>query len=210
MITRKHSMAAMSAACLAGIISVIVPSTAYAADGCKFLLCIAGPWRSIGECVSTVKEVLRDIAKGRGIPSCSMSGSGNTATNNWVYNEQSCPVMYRMYGEYGYQGCQYPGQISIQVEGQPWSTVYWDMAGNTSTFWTDKARTAMNSTPTPTPIDLTYDNDYAAYQKAFTEYCNNLSYGYGDYYGYSGYSYSGSYAFNSAECPRKTGSWFTW
>ncbi|RZI60593.1 MAG: hypothetical protein EOP14_00515 [Pseudomonas sp.] len=219
MTTRKSTMATIPAACLAGIFTLAAPATVYAADGCKFLLCIAGPWRSISECVPTVREVFRDLAKGHGIPSCSMSGSGNSASNNWVYSEQSCPVMYRMYGEYGYQGCRYPGQITVMVEGQPWSTVYWDMGGNTSTFWTDKARAAMNSTPTPTPIDLTYDNDYAAYQKAFTEYCNSLAYDNYGYSGYSNYGYSGrnygfgttsSYVFNSAECPRKTGSWFNW
>ncbi|RRS01178.1 hypothetical protein EIP75_21625 [Aquabacterium soli] len=210
MFKRKHTLAAVSAACVAGIATLAMHTTVYAADGCKFLLCIAGPWKSIPLCVPTVKEVFRDIAKGHGIPSCSMSGAGNSAANNWVNSEQACPVMYRYYGDYGYQGCRYPGQITVLVDGQPWSTVYWDMAGNTSTFWTDKARTALTSTPGSAPLDTTYDTDYATYQKAFTEYCNSLDYGYG-YNNYNNYqTYSNGYYFNSADCPKKTGYWWGW
>ena len=49
-------------------------ATAQAADGCKFVLCMgaANPM-GIAECVPTVREVLRDVKKGKGLPTCKLS-----------------------------------------------------------------------------------------------------------------------------------------
>lgn len=46
-------------------VTMFASTSAHAVDGCKFLLCIAGPWTSIPACVSTVKQVFRDLARGR-------------------------------------------------------------------------------------------------------------------------------------------------
>lgn len=45
---------------------------AFAADGCKALLCFANPNgpMAVAECVGTVKEVIRDMAKGKPFPTC--------------------------------------------------------------------------------------------------------------------------------------------
>lgn len=56
---------------------------AFAADGCKALLCFANPNgpMAVSECVPTVKEVIRDMAKGKPFPTCfSEDGSAVNGT----------------------------------------------------------------------------------------------------------------------------------
>ena len=48
------------------VFSMLSATLAHAADGCKFLLCIAGPWSSISQCVPTVHDVFRDLAREAG------------------------------------------------------------------------------------------------------------------------------------------------
>ena len=55
---------------------------AQAADGCKFMLCMgAVNPMGIAECASTVKEVLHDLKKGRGFPTCKMSNGLDSKTS---------------------------------------------------------------------------------------------------------------------------------
>ena len=144
-------------------LSVVSAPTAHAADGCKFLLCIAGPWSSIAECRETVHEVFRDMARGRGIPSCGMSGDGNRA-NNTSMSESTCPIMYRYYNpESGtYAGCSFRGRVSVYVNGALWSNVYWNTRGETSTWYSDEARASL-TTPESLPLDDTFRNDVASW-----------------------------------------------
>ena len=65
---------------------------AHAVDGCKLLLCMAGNWRGIAECVPTVRQALRDVARGRAWPQCAMA-SGSGSANQYVAPEQ-CPPQY--------------------------------------------------------------------------------------------------------------------
>lgn len=74
-------------------------TSANAADGCKFLLCMgAVNPMGISECAGTVKEVLRDLAKGKSLPTCNLvNGSDSKTTGNYVdYNRAnylpSCPA----------------------------------------------------------------------------------------------------------------------
>jgi hypothetical protein len=65
----------------------ILPMTvAQAADGCKFLLCMGAPNpMGIAECASTVRDVMRDLAKGKSLPSCALAGSSeNGGTGSYV------------------------------------------------------------------------------------------------------------------------------
>ena len=48
------------------VFSMLSATSVHAADGCKFLLCIAGPWSSISQCVPTVHDVFRDLAREAG------------------------------------------------------------------------------------------------------------------------------------------------
>mgnify|MGYP006381055081 CR=1 FL=1 len=60
---------------VAALVLAIAPRTAHAVDGCKVLLCFAAPsWRAIPQCVPPIREVLRDLARGRPFPSCAMAG----------------------------------------------------------------------------------------------------------------------------------------
>ena len=144
-----------------GMLSMFAATSAQAADGCKFLLCIAGPWSSISQCVSTVHEVFRDIARGRPIPTCDMGGSDNTATNTWINDEASCPSMYRQYGgeNNNFTGCTYPARISVSIGGRPWSQVYWNMQSNSSTWYSDAARASLTQQPDAAPVDEAFLND---------------------------------------------------
>lgn len=167
---RKHLLGAL-ASFFIGVFGLLAAPSAQAADGCKFLLCIAGPWQSISECRPTVYEVFRDLAKGRGFPGCAMSGEGNSAGNAWA-TEATCPIMYRQYNaESGsYESCLYPGRISVFISGRPWSTVYWNFSGNTSTQWTDAALASLNQ-PGGAPVDQTFQNDVASWNSYRVSQC---------------------------------------
>ena len=148
--------------------SMFSSTAANAADGCKFLLCIAGPWSSISQCVPTVHAVFHDLARGRPFPTCSMAGAGNSANNTWV-GESSCPSMYRRYGENGYEGCSYPGLISVSVNGAPWSQVFWNTGGSTSTLYSNTATTAMTQQTGSAPIDDHFVTDLNRWNTQVTQ-----------------------------------------
>lgn len=160
-----------------GVVGMLSLSSAHAVDGCKFLLCIAGPWTSIDACRPTVYEVFHDLARGRPFPTCAMSGGpSNSASNMWA-SEATCPIMYREYdSDRGYYiGCRYPGQISVQVNGQWWSTVYWNSSGQTSTHWSDAALDKL-SQPDVAPIDKdTFKNDVESWNLYRVSQCTSNS-----------------------------------
>lgn len=73
--------------------SAFTTTAANAADGCKFVLCMgaANP-TGIKECASTVREVLRDMRKGKGLPTCKLV-DGRTAqvTAKAAPSNPECP-----------------------------------------------------------------------------------------------------------------------
>jgi hypothetical protein len=156
------------------MLSMFSTTSAHAADGCRFLLCIAGPWSSIAECRPTVYEVFHDLARGRPFPTCDMSGSGNGANNIWT-SEASCPSMYRQYNpESGaYAGCTYPGRIAVYINGGLWSQVYWNMSGNTSTWYSDAARSGLTQQPESTPLDDTFLRDLTGWNSGQVSRCQS-------------------------------------
>lgn len=148
-------------------IAATFSSSVHAADGCKFLLCIAGPWTTIPECRATVYEVFRDLAKGKAFPTCAMSGVGNSAGNSWM-SEATCPILYRRYNDYSsfYEGCAYTGKISVVINGAPWSDVYWNTS-TTATWYSQEAKSALSSSP----LDTTFSNDIAAWNSSKVAQC---------------------------------------
>lgn len=136
-------------------------SQASAADGCVVLLCLAGPWTQISQCVPPVNETLRDLALGKPFPACDMSGDGNKAGNTWT-TESTCPEMYSIYGvkDGAWQRCMYPGLISVFIDGQLWSDMFWDRSGRTSTRYTDHARVQLGEQY----LDPKYDQDLAEWE----------------------------------------------
>lgn len=137
---------------------------AQAVDGCKLLLCMAGSWQNISQCVPTVRQALRDLARGRAWPGCGMSGSSGSA-NQFVTPEQ-CPPQYLTdtgTNESGgtIYGCTYVGVIHVAVQGQPWSRTWWSMSGESVTEWLPAARAAMSSARHS--MDDRFERDQAAW-----------------------------------------------
>jgi hypothetical protein len=140
-----------------------VSPSAHAVDGCQLLLCISGNWKQIPMCVPTVKQALHDMALGHGWPECNMGGAGNNANFSWA-NATNCPIFYSQFNADNGQwtSCTYPMVISVNVNNSWWDTVFADFSGNTSTNYSDYAKSQL--TQNGGTIDPTYDNDAAAYQ----------------------------------------------
>lgn len=94
---------AIKGLCVTGALILPIASTsAQAADGCKFMLCMGAPNpMGVKECVSTIKDVLRDLRKGRAMPTCSLvDGTNSKASGSWVDHQRAnptpmCPDGYR-------------------------------------------------------------------------------------------------------------------
>ena len=58
------------AACFGAVLALglKLSGPAHDVDGCKLLLCMAGNWQNISQCTPTVRQALRDVARGRGWP----------------------------------------------------------------------------------------------------------------------------------------------
>jgi hypothetical protein len=70
-----------------------------------------------------------------------------------------------MYGLYdpmsgSWYGCTHQ-VIDVRVDGAEWSKVYWNWAGDTSTSYTDRARTQLGNA-----LDTQFDRDKAAWDAA--------------------------------------------
>lgn len=131
-------------------IGIGVPDTASAVDGCKLLLCMAGDWRHISECTPTVRQALRDVARGRGWPRCSLMG-GSASANQFVAPEQ-CPPQYQTVegldeNNQSIRSCPFSGVILLSVDHQPWSRTWWSPSGESVVEWLPAARAALANTP---------------------------------------------------------------
>ena len=112
---------------LAASATTLFSLSAQAADGCKFLLCMGAPNpMGIAECAPTVKEVLRDLSKGRGLPTCKLeSGLDSKTSGSYVtYARASytprCPKGYAQGsdGVFYHQGTRPEGRgFNFRVSG---------------------------------------------------------------------------------------------
>ncbi len=144
--------------------SWLLPLPARAADGCLVLLCLAAPsWHSIAQCVDPVRQVLRDLARGRPFPSCSMSGRGNSASNQWASAPAFCPPQYTSSTELESGTvyiCAYAGAVEVNVDGALWSRVWWSPSGDSVTEFTPAAKARLGT------WDTRFDDDYSAWLAA--------------------------------------------
>lgn len=86
----------------------------HAVDGCKVLLCRAGNWSNISQCRPDVEEAFRQVARGRGWPTCDEGATANVANNQWS-SQATCLAMYSRLDETGaWAGCTYSGMISVK------------------------------------------------------------------------------------------------
>ena len=143
---------------------------AHAVDGCKLLLCLAGNWQNIAQCVPTVRQALRDLVLGHAWPFCSMGGGmgGSTASANQFVMPEQCPPQYRTgwtaeSGQTVYD-CPFAGVIHVAVDGQPWSRTWWSMSGEVVVEWLPAARAALANRPGA--MDERFDRDRAAWMQA--------------------------------------------
>ena len=142
-------------------LATLVPTPALAVDGCKVLLCLAAPsWRSIPECVPTINQVLRDLARGRPFPTCAMSGPANSASHQWSSAPAYCPPQYtRVFdGESGpIYSCDYTGAVAVNIDGVLWARTWWSFAGDSVTEFTPAAKAQLGTWHTK------FDDDYATW-----------------------------------------------
>lgn len=139
-------------------------ANAHAVDGCLVLLCFAAPsWRAIPQCVPPIKQVLRDLARGRPFPTCAMAGAGNSASHAWASAPDRCPPQYTR-ADHGLNApiytCDYLGAVSVSIHGAPFARTWWSMAGDTVTEFSPAAKAQLGT------WDTRFDDDYAAWQAA--------------------------------------------
>lgn len=154
-----HAAPVAGIATLAASLMLLTPLPAHAVDGCQVLLCLAAPsWRAIPQCVPPVSQVLRDLARGKPFPTCTMAGAGNSAIHNWSRAPAYCPPQYtRVFdGPNGpLYSCDYSGAISVTVQGLPFATTWWSMSGDTVTEFSARAKAQLGK------WDGRFDDDYA-------------------------------------------------
>lgn len=92
--------------------STLLISTAHADDyGCTVLLCLSNPAgpMAVAECVSPIKKLFRDLARGRAFPRCGMVDGGNgTYATPTATTYSPCPA-----------GTQPAGQGTVVARGAP-------------------------------------------------------------------------------------------
>lgn len=160
----RHQFAARKSIGIAAVLASmtwVAPTPAHATDGCVVLLCLAAPsWRAIPECVPPIRQLFRDLARGRGFPTCAMSGAGNSSSHAWASAPAFCPPQYTRTWD-GPNGpvhsCDYAGAIAITVNGAPFSQTWWSMAGDAVTEFSPAAKAHFGS------WDTRFDDDFAAW-----------------------------------------------
>ena len=141
-----------------------ISGPAHAVDGCKLLLCMAGDWQNISECAPTVRQALRDLARGRVWPTCSMAG--NSGSSNQSVTPGQCPPQYLTHAENAESGrvtdsCAFSGVIQVAVDGRPWSRTWWSTSGDSVVEWLPAAKAAFANSPAA--MDGRFDSDLAAW-----------------------------------------------
>jgi hypothetical protein len=138
-----------------------VAPRARAADGCTVLLCLAAPsWKQIPQCVPPMHALLKDLAKGKPFPECSMSGAGNSAGHIWASAPANCPPHYTLvaHGESGPEyHCSYSGMIQVQINGVIFTRTWWREDGDSVTEFSAAAKAQLGT------WDTRFDDEYAAW-----------------------------------------------
>lgn len=135
---------------------------ARAVDGCLVLLCMAAPsWRAIAQCVPPVRQVLRDLARGKPFPTCAMAGAGNSATHRWAAAPAFCPPQYvdvRESDSGPSHHCHFSGAISVHVDGALWARTWWSAGGDSVTEFAPAAKAQSSGR------DTQFDDDLATWR----------------------------------------------
>lgn len=145
-------------------LAMFVSTPARAVDGCTVLLCFAAPsWRAIPQCVPPIRQVLRDLARGKPFPVCGMAGAGNSASHAWSNAPGYCPAQYTRVSDDGNgptYSCDYTGAVSVSVNGAAFARTWWSMGGDTVTEFSPEAKAQLGT------WDTRFDDEYAAWLAA--------------------------------------------
>jgi hypothetical protein len=151
---------------------------ARAFDGCRVILCLAGPWRSIPECVPDVREALRCMARGKCWPTCA---SAPGVSMSWA-SSAACPPQYGIYetdacGRQTLVGCSKTGVIDVAFNGVPsWVRVWFNQgaADNSAVLeYSDAARAAYPSSYLNPQFDMDYALWVASQPTTPPNYCTD-------------------------------------
>lgn len=144
---------------IAGLIGL--SGAARAVDGCQVLLCFAAPnWRVIPQCVPPIQQVLHDLARGKPLPVCAMTGNGASAENSAASAPDFCPVQYTRLIEVERMPvpvCRYSGAVSVTISGALFTRTWWSAAGDAVTEFSPQAKTQLGT------WDTRFDDEYAAW-----------------------------------------------
>jgi len=120
---------------LCGSVLAIASAGASAADyGCQVVLCLANPAgpTAAAACVPPITRLWRDLARGRGFPSCNMNtqgSTGNSARHEYA-SGNNCPPAYQYYG--GRDGdelmCSMSGVVSVRINNRLHTRTWWNGA----------------------------------------------------------------------------------
>lgn len=137
---------------------------ANAVDGCKVLLCLAAPdWSRIQECVPTIHQLHRDLARGRPFPRCETAGAGTDSGNDYTDPPWFCPAQYTHREETEDRviwRCDYAGAIWTLVNGQPFTRTWWNEWGGSVTEYSDYAKGQLGT------WNPRFDDEYAEWAAA--------------------------------------------
>lgn len=131
----------------------------HASEGCQLLLCLSSSnWRSIPLCEPLVRKVMRDLARSRPLPVCTMSGPGNGAQHDWASAPMYCPPQYSRVVD-GYSAptylCDYTGAITVTINGAVFTRTWWSLDGDSVTDFSPVAKAQLGT------WDTRFDDDYA-------------------------------------------------
>ena len=89
-----------------------------------------------------------------------MSVPGASAANSWAVAPVNCPPQHtrRVDAENApLYYCTYAGEVSVRIDGAPWSRTWWSLNGDSVTEYTPAAKAKLGT------WDTRFDDDYAAW-----------------------------------------------
>jgi hypothetical protein len=156
----KHGIVAVATALL---LSAGAPA-ARAVDGCLVLLCLAGDWSAISQCVPPVEQLFRELARGGAFPSCafalvpSIPGMAPTSAPEFGAGAQqagpisasrtpltpgNCPAQLASNRGSRFSCGGYAGAVTILVGRVPWSRTLWSPSEKSLTCYSRAAKLAL-------------------------------------------------------------------
>lgn len=132
-----------------------ITSSAYAFDHCKVVLCLAGSWSQIQDCVPDVTKALQCMSRGKCWPEC----PGSNTKVQWA--AMQCPPQYTVLDlNTGARYCTMTGVTDVAKEANPhYMRVWWSAGGTDIAYqYSEEAKADLLSVGvTPNPR---FDTDF--------------------------------------------------